>query len=455
MSKQSHSIREHHRFIRWIIIVVLIVSATIPVFPFDALISKLVKFLDADSGRAVTSLISLSLFSAPVGLVAGIIFGNLVLRSSRLTIDTLNLLRIIQWAPFLIVWTLAFGLTAKSGQQLSLLWLLTYCAITIELRTAYDYLLVRYFGGVDWKTALKKIVRTTMIQGLFISLLLNMTAAGELWSPWSGGGVGYTPTVLLAAIVLLINWFSGETFNSNAVNRWRLLLAALETENPISLIGPSLLVLVCMFLWLATAPFLFTASPVTVLTGLSTLLAGGDFYRDLSVSFSELAAGMLVGGLLAAAIVFLRNRFLIVSRLSDPLIQVCQLAPIAAVPQLQYVYRVQFSRLSILCVAIFTLYPFLCAFTGLQSQGVVRRVALATTEALPYGCAAFVFGEMWNATAGIGFMMTVAAATHQIDKGMAGFVVLMLLFATLTIILHWIARNVSLKPALVKSALGF
>jgi len=455
MSEQSNSTTKHHRVIRRILIAVLIVSATIPVFPFDALRSKLVKFLDADSGRAVSFLSSLWLFSAPIGAVAGIIFGNSVLRSARLTIDTLNLLRIIQWAPFLIVWTLAFGLTAKPGQQLSLLWLLTYCAVSTGLATAYDYLMVRYFGGVDWKTALKKIVRTAIMRGLFISLLLDVTVAGELWSPGSGEGVGYTVCIFLAAIVLLINWFSGETFYFNAVNRWRLLLAVFESENLTSLIGPSLLILLCMALWLVTAPFLFTASPVTVLTSLSMLLAGGEFYGDVSVSLSELAAGMLVSGLLAAAIVFLRNRFLIVSRLSDPLIQVCQLAPIAALPQLQYVYRVGFSRSSILCVAVFTLYPFLCAFTGLRGQGVVRRVALATSEALPYGCAAFVFGEMWNATAGIGFMMTVAAATHQIDKGMAGFVVLMLLFATLTIILHWIARNVSLKPALVKSALGF
>jgi ABC-type nitrate/sulfonate/bicarbonate transport system permease component len=210
-----------------------------------------------------------------------------------------------------------------------------------------------------------------------------------------------------------------------------------------------------MVLWLATAPFLFTASPLTVLTVLSTLLAEGEFYRDVSVSLSELAAGMLISGLLAAGIVSLRNRYSIVSCSSDLLIQACQLAPIAALPKLQYVYGVQFSRWSILCVAIFTLYPFMCAFTGLRGQAIIRRVALATSEALPYGCAAIVFGEMWNATAGIGFMMTVAAATHQIDKGIAGFLVFIMLFAMLTIVLHWTARNVSFNPAWLKSVLGF
>jgi ABC-type nitrate/sulfonate/bicarbonate transport system permease component len=52
---------------------------------------------------------------------------------------------------------------------------------------------------------------------------------------------------------------------------------------------------------------------------------------------------------------------------------------------------------------------------------------------------------MWNATAGIGFMMTVAAATYQIDKGMAGFVVLVSLFGMTHIILHCIAKKMWTK----------
>jgi hypothetical protein len=45
-----------------------------------------------------------------------------------------------------------------------------------------------------------------------------------------------------------------------------------------------------------------------------------------------------------------------------------------------------------------------------------------------------VFGEMWNAT--MEFMMTVAGATYQTDRGMTAFIVLMPLFATIDIIPH-------------------
>jgi ABC-type nitrate/sulfonate/bicarbonate transport system permease component len=48
--------------------------------------------------------------------------------------------------------------------------------------------------------------------------------------------------------------------------------------------------------------------------------------------------------------------------------------------------------------------------------------------------AGFIFGEMWNATDGVGFTMTVAGVTYETDRGMTAFIVLMLLFATIHMI---------------------
>jgi ABC-type nitrate/sulfonate/bicarbonate transport system permease component len=132
------------------------------------------------------------------------------------------------------------------------------------------------------------------------------------------------------------------------------------------------------------------------------------------VSLSELGAGMLISGSLAAAIVFLLQRFSTPARVSDPLLQACQLGPIATLPNLQYLFGLTLSSWSVLCVATFTFYRFLGAFTGFNRLSVVPELALATSEALPYGCAAFVFGEMWNATDGVGFMMTVAGALTRL-----------------------------------------
>src|SRR4030095_16198407 len=99
-----------------------------------------------------------------------------------------------------------------------------------------------------------------------------------------------------------------------------------------------------------------------------------------------------------------------------------------------------------MCSHIHLVSIFVC-FHWVNGVGVMPKLALATSEALPYGRAAFIFCEMWNATAGLGFMMTVAAATYQIDKGMAGFGVLVSLFGMTHIILHCIAKKMWTKTA--------
>lgn len=66
---------------------------------------------------------------------------------------------------------------------------------------------------------------------------------------------------------------------------------------------------------------------------------------------------------------------------------------------------------------------------------------LAASEVLPYGCAAFVFGEMWNSTAGIGFKMTIAAATFDLSSGLAMYLVLFFLFTVTTMLLRCVANT--------------
>jgi ABC-type nitrate/sulfonate/bicarbonate transport system permease component len=90
-------------------------------------------------------------------------------------------------------------------------------------------------------------------------------------------------------------------------------------------------------------------------------------------------------------------------------------------PNLQYLFGLALSSWSVLCVATFTFYRSWVLSLAL-TDSVVPKLALATSEALPYGCAAFVFGEMWNASDGVGFMMTVAGATYQTDRGMTAFI---------------------------------
>ena len=156
-------------------------------FPVGVVAPALTKFFSTDSLRAVSFLSRLWLLSAPAGVLVGLAFGNLVLRSPRLTIDTINFLRIAQWAPFLMVWTLAWALTAQ-GKQLTFLWLSIYCGVIVGLRVAYEYLLRRYFDDIGWKAAMGQILRSGVMHGLFVALLLNVFVLAEVWVPWMGKG---------------------------------------------------------------------------------------------------------------------------------------------------------------------------------------------------------------------------------------------------------------------------
>ncbi len=54
---------------------------------------------------------------------------------------------------------------------------------------------------------------------------------------------------------------------------------------------------------------------------------------------------------------------------------------------------------------------------------------------------AMLFGELYAATAGLGFLMVVASATYQYQKGLAGFLMTAVLFAALSSLLRLILRS--------------
>jgi hypothetical protein len=112
MSSRKITIIKNHKVIRWIIVGLLLGSAVMLAFPVDVVASSLSKILAIDSLHGLTFL-RLWLLSAPVGAIVLVVFGNLILHSSRLTIGMINFLRIAQWVPFLIVWTLVFTLNCR------------------------------------------------------------------------------------------------------------------------------------------------------------------------------------------------------------------------------------------------------------------------------------------------------------------------------------------------------
>jgi ABC-type nitrate/sulfonate/bicarbonate transport system permease component len=48
-----------------------------------------------------------------------------------------------------------------------------------------------------------------------------------------------------------------------------------------------------------------------------------------------------------------------------------------------------------------------------------------------------LFAELFASTAGLGFVMTVASATYQNDKGLAAFFITVVLLAVISATLRW------------------
>jgi hypothetical protein len=98
-------------------------------------------------------------------------------------------------------------------------------------------------------------------------------------------------------------------------------------------------------------------------------------------------------------------------------------------------------------VALLVFLPFLQALWGTWDQALLRRVALAIEAALPMAFVGMLFGELFGSTAGLGFMMIVAGATYEYQKGLAGFLLIAVLILTLSTALRSITKRFDLGHA--------
>ena len=69
------------------------------------------------------------------------------------------------------------------------------------------------------------------------------------------------------------------------------------------------------------------------------------------------------------------------------------------------------------------------------------RVCGFPYPSVPFAFVAMLFGELYAATAGLGFMMVVASATYQTNKAFAGFLITVILLLALSTNLRWIVKR--------------
>jgi ABC-type nitrate/sulfonate/bicarbonate transport system permease component len=177
-------------------------------------------------------------------------------------------------------------------------------------------------------------------------------------------------------------------------------------------------------------------------------MQSGELFGDAGLSLLEVTIGILCGGLLAALASLLMTPS--VRKISFHLLPLTYISPLVLWVMLFLYVTYTAGRIpgwlyfwhKVVAIGLLTFDPFMQTFWGLRESPMRYRVLLAIDDALPIALVVMIFGEAFAATQGIGFMMTVASATFQTDKVVAGFLLCISVLITISILLRMTAKRV-------------
>jgi ABC-type nitrate/sulfonate/bicarbonate transport system permease component len=242
-----------------------------------------------------------------------------------------------------------------------------------------------------------------------------------------------------------------RSFESAAADHGKVLMSELKDENWQSLATAFGILVVFFSLWqllemLGNHDGVLYTSPANIAAAFLKMMPQNQLGNDFYESLREIAMGIAVSGVIGVILIAVIDRIGGAKRILDVIIQATQIAPLALLLDLMLLRVGGFEYWSAICVAVFVFYPIVTVFYGLRTEPLLRRLLLAVDAALPYAAAGIVYGEAMQATAGLGFVMVVAGATRELDKGMVAFFVLISLVACLSALLRRLAKARFLAP---------
>jgi ABC-type nitrate/sulfonate/bicarbonate transport system permease component len=396
-------------------------------------------FTDSELFRGFRTMVRQIIFLfVPAGIV-GITAGCLILRNSPLTYALLRFLRIGLWLPFVII----FALPDKFALGLTI----------VALCSCYHYLIARSYLELHGNAALAYVGRETFLQAWLISLIAQIWGGPWKWYEFSARFVpsdGFKCLAMLIVLAFLVNWFFRSNFDLTAQRRKIILAREFDNANWNTLRGTFLITIVCLLIWLTFSqlwPKLIPTSPLDVLAAGYTLFKAGELWGDIGISLLEIAIGITLGAALVLPVLVVISNVPSVRGLFFRLLPLTYISPIVLwlfafmlVPSWIYFWH------KVVAVGFLAFFPLIQAMWALHDRSWPYRLSLAIDDALPIAFVMMLFGELMAATAGLGFMMTVASATYQIDKSLVGFLVTTALLITLSAALRSIAKHLN-SPA--------
>jgi ABC-type nitrate/sulfonate/bicarbonate transport system permease component len=449
MEPETAAVRKSGSTTRYIVAGVFVLTFVLFTFgPAFIIRTPLYDLIDHNFYRTIRAVARMWLVGTAAGLCVGILFGNFIARISWLARGVARFLRIARWFPFLVWYGVVSLITGAIGEY----WYWSYAASTVALTACYKFIVAAALNQTP-RERWHHVSRACSFHGLLISLYLVLVAGVELWiGPYPGAiFIGHKVYLILAAVVLLLNWLWHRNFESVSADHGNILLAELKNENLQSLAVAFGVFAACLCLWqlaesLREDTSTFHTSPAFIAGAFVKLMSTNELLNDIGVSSGEIISGIAASGVIGMILILVMDRIGGVKRILDIILQTTQIAPIALLPDVMLKFGA-IRRWSIICVAIFAFYPIVRVFYGLRNETFFRRVLLALDAALPYGAAAIIYSEAMYATAGLGFVMVVAGATYQLDKGIVAFLVLIVFVALLSALLRWAAKTRFLTPA--------
>ncbi len=383
---------------------------------------------DVESFRGFPVMLRLAMFSLVAGGLIGWTVGLLILRNDWLTRATIRFLRIGMWIPFLVVFAAPY--TFQLG-----------IAVTL-LAATYHYLTARSLLEMSARAAFRYAAGEVTLQAFFFSLISQIWV--QKWY-WIMSFINIDPTVvfvvwgLILTVVVVISWIFKRTFLAGC--KINAILNNQETYfSKANFFGSMFLLTIAWFLfWQLTCVVLSYDDfrPIPAMQKAGDLLITHEIWHDIFISLAEVGGGVFFGGLLALAVSTVMHRSENIQRAIGKVLPATYISPIV-------LWLLVFDFLGpgvehkMMGVGLLTFFPLIQTSWGFRDTPLRRRWLIAIDDALPIAFVTMCFGELYAATAGLGFQMVVAGATNQYQQGLAWFLITVFLLFALSMILRLI-----------------
>jgi len=244
----------------------------------------------------------------PGGWIGGMLgYLILVTQNSKLASASISVLRIGQWAPFVIWWVLVLLLFEAPGQQHGrYLFIWTLSIPAVALGVCYHILCARHLLRADWRTSFSQSVGLACHRALFIALILALSVWMHHWFvAYADDNVirHYVAASVLALFLMIVNWIYRSGIDHSAALYREIFVADLGRRGDASVWTATLLIVLLTVVWQVLNQLgYFRASPASVLNVAVTLISGTEIWQDIWVSLLEIIVGIVFSGTLVKII---------------------------------------------------------------------------------------------------------------------------------------------------------